>query len=236
MNTIDISKNTRLVSLNLGGNKLNNLDVKNNTLLQFLGFSSNNLTSIDLTSNTVLSYLWGSGNKLTSLNLVNNQSITNVDVSDNEIETFDISTFTNHNRWSALTISNNKLETLKLNNGNNSGLINFDGTTNINLKCIQVDNVANANAAGEWKKDVAASYNTNCGVLSIEDNLRESIQIYPNPISDVLYMKTLSNFDIKSVRIYDTLGRLIIESNKNTINVSNLQRGIYMIKIKTNKV
>jgi hypothetical protein len=59
-----------------------------------------------------------------------------------------------------------------------------------------------------------------------------SLSIYPNPASNIINIKGL---DTKSkVRIYDAIGRKVLESkidtNNNTVNVSELN-GIYLINI-----
>lgn len=59
------------------------------------------------------------------------------------------------------------------------------------------------------------------------------IQIIPNPAEDILTIK--SNQKIESVRISDSNGRIIINSNysENFLNISYLERGIYFATIKT---
>ncbi|MGM5470999.1 T9SS type A sorting domain-containing protein [Flavobacteriaceae bacterium LMO-SS05] len=56
-------------------------------------------------------------------------------------------------------------------------------------------------------------------------------KIYPNPASDIITVKTLSS--VKTVELYDTLGKLVLTTNKSTIKVDGLQNGIYVLKIKT---
>lgn len=60
-----------------------------------------------------------------------------------------------------------------------------------------------------------------------------SVQIYPNPVSlNIISIQT--HLDLK-VNIYDVLGKLAIETNvthdNNTIDVSYLNKGIYMVKL-----
>jgi hypothetical protein len=63
----------------------------------------------------------------------------------------------------------------------------------------------------------------------------KQIQITPNPAEDVLHIT--SKEKIESVRISDSNGRLIINSNytENFLNVSYLEKGIYFAAIKTDK-
>jgi len=79
---------------------------------------------------------------------------------------------------------------------------------------------------------IATFYATN---LSQEDFLKDSIGIYPNPVTAVLTIESLS-VAIDNIKIYDLRGRLVeqvIINDESQINVSQLQKGIYMIEIKT---
>ena len=60
------------------------------------------------------------------------------------------------------------------------------------------------------------------------------LTIYPNPVKDVLII----NGDYDSVDIYDIYGKEVLSSDaKQSINVSSLASGIYMLNINTgNKI
>ena len=72
---------------------------------------------------------------------------------------------------------------------------------------------------------------SNCTLLSIADSkLNSDIKIYPNPIHDVLNIKSQSN--ISKIEVYSTLGELIITTiNSNQVDLKNNSSGIYIIKI-----
>lgn len=67
---------------------------------------------------------------------------------------------------------------------------------------------------------------------SINNNLSEEIQIYPNPVSGVLNIRT--NLDYK-VEIMDISGRLVrsdlLINGENQINLSNQTPGIYYMRL-----
>ncbi|APY11742.1 endonuclease I [Seonamhaeicola sp. S2-3] len=72
--------------------------------------------------------------------------------------------------------------------------------------------------------------------LSTESNELISLKMHPNPIKgNRLYFETNKDLDIK---IYDILGKLIIDksviSNNNFIDVSNIKKGIYLVRISNN--
>lgn len=68
--------------------------------------------------------------------------------------------------------------------------------------------------------------------LGVADVKKTQVKIYPNPAKNVLNISTEK--PIHSVEIYDFLGRLIKTETKNNINVSRLEKGNYLLKIKTN--
>lgn len=73
-----------------------------------------------------------------------------------------------------------------------------------------------------------------CSSLSTIDNeLVKSISLYPNPINDILHLS--SDLSILKVEIYDVIGRLNYSkiAPYNTINVSDLKFGSYIVKIYT---
>jgi len=60
----------------------------------------------------------------------------------------------------------------------------------------------------------------------------EAFSMYPNPVSDKLYINTTKG---DAVRIYNSLGQLMIENNlpagTNELNVQNLNQGVYIVKM-----
>lgn len=64
-------------------------------------------------------------------------------------------------------------------------------------------------------------------------NPENSWTVYPNPVKDELHLNSLSPIDDTITEIYDLTGRQMFSEklNKNTINVSKLPAGIYILKI-----
>lgn len=60
-------------------------------------------------------------------------------------------------------------------------------------------------------------------------NTKFDIALFPNPVNSTLYIK--SNLAIKKAVIYDVLGKKIMETNKNAIDVSSLKLGMYILKM-----
>lgn len=76
------------------------------------------------------------------------------------------------------------------------------------------------------------------GSLAIDDYLLEKIALYPNPTSDAIAIKGLSNKNFDELIIYNTLGKVVISSTikKDTlIDVSFLKEGVYFLRLKNKK-
>ncbi|GGG54082.1 T9SS type A sorting domain-containing protein [Epilithonimonas arachidiradicis] len=72
---------------------------------------------------------------------------------------------------------------------------------------------------------------TSTNLATNENNLsKNNIKIYPNPAKD--FINITSQKEINSVEILDQSGKRISESRELKINISNLPKGIYILKIK----
>lgn len=66
-----------------------------------------------------------------------------------------------------------------------------------------------------------------CNALSINDQNKKDVELFPNPARENIYFKGLDNDT--EVSVYDLFGRLILKNktNKNSLNISELNSGIY---------
>ncbi len=74
-------------------------------------------------------------------------------------------------------------------------------------------------------------------ILSVDNNEIESVDvsIYPNPTNNSLNIKNATNNEITSISIFDALGRQVFQSSiTDKISVSNLQNGLYFLKVEFN--
>ncbi|MEI7510303.1 MAG: M1 family aminopeptidase, partial [Flavobacterium sp.] len=63
--------------------------------------------------------------------------------------------------------------------------------------------------------------------------LDHAIEVYPNPISDVLHIQLPSNITIQKVDFYNNLGQLVLENYTTNSVTSTLSSGVYLIQIQT---
>jgi hypothetical protein len=69
--------------------------------------------------------------------------------------------------------------------------------------------------------------------LSVKQNAIAGLKVYPNPVSNgTLFIETTANAE-KTISIYDVLGKNVLNTSttENSVNVSSLRAGIYMVNI-----
>jgi Leucine-rich repeat (LRR) protein len=205
--TANISSVADLVVINKTISDLTGLE--DFTDLTILSCDNNQLTSIDLSNNTALEYLFCANNQLTSLNVSNNSALF------------------------YLGCVNNQLTSLDVRNGNNTNFAFFYSNNNSNLTCIYVDDAdySNANWTNIDPNSTFVENEAECDALSIGDNALElDVFIYPNPTDDYLFIE--GNKNPVSISIYNLLGaEVIATSATDKINVSELSKGVYIIRI-----
>ena len=68
-------------------------------------------------------------------------------------------------------------------------------------------------------------------------NVDRYSNVYPNPAKDIVTVQ--SSFKVREIEIHNTLGQVVLrkegKQNIETIDVSNLQSGAYIVRIKTQR-
>jgi surface protein len=68
---------------------------------------------------------------------------------------------------------------------------------------------------------------------SVSTSNSQIISIYPNPGSETFSISSTN--DIDKVSIYDSMGKLVLESNEKSFSISHLIQGIYLVQIITER-
>jgi hypothetical protein len=93
--------------------------------------------------------------------------------------------------------------------------------------------------SGILVKDIIENWDATCAVTNNEEqaHFESGIELYPNPASDVLTTKVTNGLDITSITLLDSIGNKALEINnpENTINVSSLNTGLYLVYITTSR-
>jgi hypothetical protein len=72
--------------------------------------------------------------------------------------------------------------------------------------------------------------------VNLDETNVKSIQIYPNPVQDVLQIKGLPD-EINTIKILDLQGKVVFETsqiNTNSISVNHLNSGKYLLIVESN--
>ena len=243
LSQLDVSKNTALKDLQCENNQLSQLDITNNTALIRLACFDNQLSQLDVSKNTALSYLYCDNNYLSSLDLSQNQQLTVLHAHGQNVEVIleDFFTFFNPIYYRNLTA----VENVKINDkayAYNSPVFKPSG----NMVRFTTDNTISGYPYGGFIYLVTGT--------SIAENTASNISLYPNPVQHTLYIT--SSEMVEHVSIYDISGRMLQQTNNGTviarsiarneqndvaihnenaqsIDISNLANGIYLVKART---
>ncbi len=81
---------------------------------------------------------------------------------------------------------------------------------------------------------IKTAYNA---ALNLDGFTKNSVKLYPNPVSDELHISISDNNEIQKISIYNIVGQLVktVNGNNDTINTSDLKNGVYLVKIQTNE-
>ena len=186
------------------------------------------------------------------------QNLENVAIASNSLSGNIKNFFSNSLNLQKLDISSNYFSG-DLDLRNNKKLINFtysyyntfnvillDNTSNsilttkgfgVPIKCMSVDNPTNAqNATSPYNNwtinwfNNTTNFQTDCSAyLTTAENKNYSIKVFPNPVQNILNIKTTDK--IERGEVYTISGQKIKNFNNKEINVSDLQKGIYILQI-----
>jgi hypothetical protein len=79
----------------------------------------------------------------------------------------------------------------------------------------------------------ARNYQLNV-VTGINDIKNSNIKIYPNPTNNIINIEGLNKNENNTIQIFDVQGKLVITktiTEKGTIDLSELNKGVYVIKV-----
>ena len=250
---LDCDNNTEVVEI-YSRPGIENLKISNCTKLKAIYCSGGNFTSIDLSQLTELIYFNIGGNhkltyidlsnqkKLRFLDCSNNISLTSLDLRGlpdlNEVYCFDtkISTAGYDSIFCALPVRSGI--------GNDYGwFILYCSSYPSTYNTVMATNSENAISKGWYVLDRDYQYmppttgTFDCSLIGIEDIDVDIVKakVYPNPAIDKLNIETKEV--VQKLEVYDALGRKVISKipNQNifSIDISNLEQGIYILKLQT---
>ncbi len=66
----------------------------------------------------------------------------------------------------------------------------------------------------------------------VDENENGMISVYPNPAHDFIRVETMCTSSLQGIDLYNVTGQLVLSSTENEINVSELEPGMYIIRVK----
>lgn len=190
------------------------LIIGNDGLSNLTGLGSITQTGSFLISDNInLSSLDGisSLEKIYGLEIINNPALN------------DISSFTNVDLLDCyiLTISNNpQLSECSINSVCQRIAIN-EGEVTIN------NNLENCNTKNEVENQ--------CQLSITEMDFSNQLSVFPNPVTSVLNIELSKNISFQKAIVKSLLGKKILETSSNQINVETLSSGFYLLQVFTDK-
>lgn len=105
------------------------------------------------------------------------------------------------------------------------------GPTRMRVRLHDTSLTPNSTPCGTSSYGQVEDYTVLIGNLATNENSQSSIQIYPNPATDVLNITKVSNN--ATYAIYNVAGQLVSKGkvDNNKVQVSKLQKGVYMITV-----
>src|SRR5690606_37561673 len=211
LESLDVSQNPLLFRIDVGGNNISELDVTNNPALIELSIGDNVIGNLDLSNNPLLERFYSTnGNTHTFLDFSSNPVLNTLIVQNLE-----------------------DLQFINIQNGNTAGIVNLNLTVLSALGCVRVDPEVVGNIPDSWVYDEGTNFSADCTMGT--DDLKESeIRIYPNHTQNQFFID--SNENLKQIEIFSFSGEKIMtknELNNQPINVSNLNTGTFIIRMKT---
>lgn len=261
--SIDLSKNKELTSFVCYYSlKLKELDFTENKKLQEIYCNTNAIESLKLPVSESLTSLSCYANQLLKLDISQNPNINNLDCKYNKMKLstlpipnesytkWDVSPQGNVDESNIAPNTEINLSSEAIINGKNSFFqwVDKDGksiTSQITNKgngifiigSEFVDQTLTCKIQNETFPELTMNYifKVVTDISGIEDgkSTETSIKIYPNPVTDVLYLE--SDEDVKTATLFDISGRTMKTNSGNVkqINVGDLPEGFYYLKATT---
>ena len=222
--TLDFSANPQLQILDCFAiQTLTNVILDGATDLRFANFSACGLTSIDVSTNLLLeefivgyisASFSGTSNNLASIDVTNNPNLT------------------------SLYVANTDISSLDLRNGANDILIGMGAIQTPNLSCILVDDetaATNGDAPyGSWPLDAGTQFSETECTIGVEDYLLETIEMFPNPVVDILTIQYNEQLVMDTITIYDILGKkmfVVRDDFSGAVDMQLLPSGVYFVRM-----
>jgi Secretion system C-terminal sorting domain len=207
-------------------NEIITLNLQELSNLTFVSCGTNQLSSLNIQELENLEYVYCNNNLLTTINVKGLVNLKTLDCNTNQLINLDVQELAN---LKTLRCYKNHLTALYLKEAKLNHTLLFQENPDLSYICcdedriIEIKSMAIANGQN-------CEVNSECSVTNTQD-LYTNINIYPNPVSDILNLDTDENWS--KAEIYDIAGRIMRSASLNgqSIDVSGLESGTYFIRL-----
>jgi hypothetical protein len=111
-----------------------------------------------------------------------------------------------------------------------AGVSDANGTSGVEYLAFPIETVYNDNERKDLLDNILQKYS---GLLAVDDSfIKTNIRVYPNPTTGLLNISNPNFIKVNRVEVYNIYGqKLSSKFINNTIDLSNVKSGIYMIKM-----
>jgi hypothetical protein len=223
---LDLSDTPNLLSLYLIA-PINELDLSTNSKLITIGIDNCSVQNLDLSACTNLEIVSANNNQMETINFGTLKHVTIINLSNNLLTNLNVNNMFN---LFSLQCENNLLQKLSIKNNNvqsfSNGNIVFGGNPTLETICcdsneiIYLENLCNT--YGYTSVDIG-----DCPEIVA----RQNITMYPNPVKNILHIDC--DDKINRVEVFGSNGSLIMSSDalSNAIDMQSYQNGMYFLKV-----
>lgn len=227
LEALDLSSQINLRDLFLTIPVVSSLDLSSNTNLESFQATQLNMPQLDLSPCPILERVNVEEATLQEITVTGLEELFFFGVYFTDLTSIDLST---NPALETVFLFQNELTSLDLRNGNNANIESLNTIANDLLYCISVDNPEEAPYSG-WSVDSHTGFSTDCSLAAAETMAIE-VSLYPNPAADFIRLQT--ELPLDTVQIFDLSGKLVGEAATQTIDVSKLPTGLYLLKATSN--
>lgn len=221
-----------LVALEINNNHLTSLNFNNSSKIAIIQCTDNNLTTMNIANLLHLTSVRCYNNNLQSVNLQNTPLLNNFWCQNNNITSLDFSTSPS---LAVLDAQNNSLLYLNIKNGTLGATYAICGNPNLSHICVDNINSEIQHLTMQVGPNYCSYTNVNidpvCS-LSVNELSKNYFEIYPNPFSDFIFIKS-DKIIGEDIEIINSVGQTVLKKKitSTKIDLSKLTKGIYYLKL-----
>ncbi len=227
--TLNLIPHTQLVKLDCSSNPLNQLDFAPVMALEHIMCNGSQLPIISLENCPSLEVFRGVNGAYTQLNLTNCQNLKIFDCPFTQLTSLD---FSENPLLEVVYCFSSHLTSLNIANGSNPNL-NLLWVSDNPLTCIKVDVAAYSEAnwtGNDFQFDAGVTFDENC-VAGLENLEQSTIEMYPNPASNLVNIRTTEKTSYKlTAADGTTIATGEFAAGDNIFNTESLSTGVYFFE------